>query len=349
MSLNLKYENVNKNTDNVVPLGNAEMQSILKAQSESVFIEEKKMISNNSGFIKKSLIDLAIEFENKEIERSLKVNNIDAKKTDIIETSSEIKKENNSNALENVEIDKVPIEDNLLDEKVVEDQALEKDIDNDANAEADTPLVSNEIDPNNIALDQDLEQSKIKNADNVDTSSDQSLPQIGETQQALESVRNAVSKSINNSIKENESSLDIVNQKQNDDLKDINQDMDNFKNIFSTLSNLTEKVIHENIENKIIEIAAELAGFQIDKMPDKYEKKIKTFLKSINRFQEKMSIEINDQDYEALLKIENFNSINETIKFIPNSDISRGDITLNCDGMYYSEKTIKKIEKSSVN
>ena len=122
---------------------------------------------------------------------------------------------------------------------------------------------------------------------------------------------------------------------------EIKRDIDDFKNIFSALSNLTEKVIHENIENKIIEIASELAGYQIDKMPDKYEKKIKTFLKSINRFEEKMSIETNDKDYEALLKIENFKNINETIKFIPNSDISRGDIILNCDGMHYSEITKK--------
>ena len=43
----------------------------------------------------------------------------------------------------------------------------------------------------------------------------------------------------------------------NDSLNQINQDIDYFKNIFSALSNLTEKVIHENIENKIIEIASE--------------------------------------------------------------------------------------------
>ena len=36
----------------------------------------------------------------------------------------------------------------------------------------------------------------------------------------------------------------------------------------------------------------------------------------------------------------NFKNLNKDIKFIPNSSISRGDIILNCDGMYYSEKTI---------
>jgi hypothetical protein len=79
-------------------------------------------------------------------------------------------------------------------------------------------------------------------------------------------------------------------------------------------------------------------------MPEKYEKKIKTFLKNINRFEEKMSIETNDKDYEALSKIDEFNNINNEIKFSPNSQLSRGDIVLNCDGMHYSEKTKNNIK-----
>jgi flagellar biosynthesis/type III secretory pathway protein FliH len=104
---------------------------------------------------------------------------------------------------------------------------------------------------------------------------------------------------------------------------------------------MTESLVSETIENKIIEIAAELAGYQIDKMPEKYEKKIKSFLKNINCFDEKIAIETNDQDYKALSKIEDFKNLNKDIKFIPNSQISRGDVILNCDGMYYSEKTVK--------
>jgi flagellar biosynthesis/type III secretory pathway protein FliH len=120
----------------------------------------------------------------------------------------------------------------------------------------------------------------------------------------------------------------------------ITEDIENFKSIFSELKNMTESLVCETIENKIIEIAQELAGYQIDKMPEKYEKKIKSFLKNINCFDEKIAIETNDKDYEALSKIENFKNLNKDIKFIPNSEISRGDIILNCDGMYYSEKTI---------
>jgi len=332
MSLNVKYENMNNSNENIVPLGNSEIKSILKAQSEAVFIEEKKMISNKSEFIKKSLIDLALEFENKVTDIKSEDNNTKLEKKDIDEPSLETNNEDKNNALENSEIHEVLIEENISDKPILEENNTKENDESDNN-HTNAPLQSNEIDTSNLSSSLDLEQNDKKNEETQEISEaslEKTQPEIEETKKALNSVRNAVSQSIKNSTEENDE----------DSLNQINQDIDHFKNIFSALSNLTEKVIHENIENKIIEIASELAGYQIDKMPDKYEKKIKTFLKSINRFEEKMSIETNDKDYEALLKIENFKSMNDTINFKPNSDISRGDIILNCDGMHYSEKTI---------
>ena len=332
MSLNVKYENMNNSNENIVPLGNSEIKSILKAQSEAVFIEEKKMISNKSEFIKKSLIDLALEFENKVTDIKSEDNNTKLEKKDIEEPSLETNNEDKNNALENSEIHEVLIEENISDKPILEENNTKENDESDNN-HTNAPLQSNEIDTSKLSSSLDLEQNekKIEETQEISEASlEKTQPEIEETKKALNSVRNAVSQSIKNSTEENDE----------DSLNQINQDIDYFKNIFSTLSNLTEKAIHENIENKIIEIASELAGYQIDKMPDKYEKKIKTFLKSINRFEEKMSIETNDKDYEALLKIENFKSMNDTINFKPNSDISRGDIILNCDGMHYSEKTI---------
>ena len=332
MSLNVKYENMNNSNENIVPLGNSEIKSILKAQSEAVFIEEKKMISNKSEFIKKSLIDLALEFENKVSDIKSEDNNTKLEKKDIDEPSLETNNEDKNNALENSEIDEALIEENLSDKPILEENNTKENDESDNN-HTNAPLQSNETDTSDITSSEDLDQNdkKIEETQEINEASlETALPKIEETEKALNSVRNAVSQSIKNSTEENDE----------DPLNQINQDIDYFKNIFSALSNLTEKAIHENIEKKIIEIASELAGYQIDKMPDKYEKKIKTFLKSINRFEEKMSIETNDKDYEALLKIENFKIMNDTINFKPNSDISRGDIILNCDGMHYSEKTI---------
>ena len=164
---------------------------------------------------------------------------------------------------------------------------------------------------------------------------------IDETQQALESVRNAVSQSINKSDNENEN---ISNESKDIPIEvseNISKDFDQFKNIFSSLSNLGEKAIFEALQIKIIDIAYELAGYQIDKMPEKYEKKIRALLKNINCFEDKMKIEVNDQDYDALSKIESFFDTQDKSIFVSNKDLSRGDIILNCDGMHYSEKSNK--------
>ncbi len=163
-----------------------------------------------------------------------------------------------------------------------------------------------------------------------------------ETQQALNSVRDAVSQSINKSDNKNTQTTENVNSYSDEVGKAILKDIEGYRSIFSSLSSMSEKAIYDAIENKILDIANELAGYQIDKMPDKYEKKIKTFLKNINCFEEKITIEVNDKDLEALSKIEDFENINKKSQFIPNKDISRGDIVLNCNGMYYSEKTLKK-------
>ena len=119
----------------------------------------------------------------------------------------------------------------------------------------------------------------------------------------------------------------------------INNDLEDFKNILSSLPTLAEEAIYEIFQNKILEISYELAGYQIDKMPEKYEKKIKSFLKNINCYQDKITVEVNDKDFEALSKIKNFNKNEDKKIFISNKDLSRGDIILNCDGMRYSEKS----------
>ena len=163
-----------------------------------------------------------------------------------------------------------------------------------------------------------------------------------ETQQALNSVRDAVSQSIKKSDNESFQNSEIETQIHNNSSDDLKKEIEGFKSIFSSLSNLSEKAIYDVMETKILNIANELAGYQIDKMPDKYEKKIKSFLKNINCFEEKIIIEVNDKDLEAISKIDSFKNINKKTQFLPNKDLSRGDIVLNCDGMHYSEKTLEK-------
>jgi hypothetical protein len=319
MSLKARYDDMNDVKANVVPLGHAEIKSALKNQSEAVFIEEKKMGPDKSVFVKKSLIDIALEFKDKADEIK---NKEDLNKEFILDTiESDIENES-------IENKTTSIENESIENKATSEESNNNEVDKSV-LPTNTTLVENVV-PVEVQIEE--QENNIEN--NIENN-----VELEETQQALNSVRNAVSQSINSSIEDTDSNKD--SDKLNADSNQITEDIENFKNIFYELKNMTESLVSETIENKIIEIAAELAGYQIDKMPEKYEKKIKSFLKNINCFDEKIAIETNDQDYKALSKIEDFKNLNKDIKFIPNSQISRGDVILNCDGMYYSEKTVK--------
>jgi hypothetical protein len=343
MSLKTQYENADIDNENIVPLGSEQIKSVLKTQSEAVF--QDKNISNNSNFIKKSLIDLALDFETKQEKNNI-TNEHESVSPDVVNT-------NETKPEETEAIDKTDQNENTESNNEPEAVVENKDKQNllsDENIENNKDLTKDDVsqDISNIQTinenQSDEEQNKVdlgkndiqKNDLKVEDKKDE------ETQQALNSVRDAVSQSINKSDNESFQNSEIetpIHNVSNDDLK---KEIEDFKSIFSSLSNLSEKAIYDVMETKILSIANELAGYQIDKMPDKYEKKIKSFLKNINCFEEKIIIEVNEKDLEAISKIESFKNINQKTQFLPNKDLSRGDIVLNCDGMHYSEKTHEK-------
>jgi len=348
MSLKTQYENADIDNENIVPLGSEQIKSVLKTQSEAVF--QDKNISNNSNFIKKSLIDLALDFETKQEKNN--ITNEHESVSPVVENTNETKPE------ETEAIDKTDQNENT--ESNNEPKAVVENIDkqnllSDENVENNEDLTKDDVPQDDIPQDisnfqttnenqSDEEQNKVDLGENDIQKNDLKVEdkKDEETQQALNSVRDAVSQSIKKSDNESFQNSEIETQTYNNSSDDLKKEIEGFKSIFSSLSNLSEKAIYDVMETKILNIANELAGYQIDKMPDKYEKKIKSFLKNINCFEEKIIIEVNDKDLEAISKIESFKNINKKTQFLPNKDLSRGDIVLNCDGMHYSEKTLEK-------
>ena len=348
MSLKTQYENAYIDNENIVPLGSEQIKSVLKTQSEAVF--QDKNISNNSNFIKKSLIDLALDFETKQ-----EKNNITNEHESV---SPDVENTNETKPEETEAIDKTDQNENT--ESNNEPKAVVENIDkqnllSDENVENNEDLTKDDVPQDDIPQDisnfqttnenqSDEEQNKVDLGENDIQKNDLKVEdkKDEETQQALNSVRDAVSQSIKKSDNESFQNSEIETPIHNDSSDDLKKEIEGFKSIFSSLSNLSEKAIYDVMETKILNIANELAGYQIDKMPDKYEKKIKSFLKNINCFEEKIIIEVNDKDLEAISKIDSFKNINKKTQFLPNKDLSRGDIVLNCDGMHYSEKTIEK-------
>jgi len=343
MSLKTQYENADIDNENIVPLGSEQIKSVLKTQSEAVF--QDKNISNNSNFIKKSLIDLALDFETKQEKNNI-TNEHESVSPDVVNT-------NETKPEETEAIDKTDQNENTESNNEPEAVVENKDKQNllsDENIENNKDLTKDDVshDISNIQTinenQSDEEQNKVDLGENDIQKNDLKVEdkKDEETQQALNSVRDAVSQSIKKSDNESFQNSEIETQIHNNSSDDLKKEIEGFKSIFSSLSNLSEKAIYDVMETKILNIANELAGYQIDKMPDKYEKKIKSFLKNINCFEEKIIIEVNEKDLEAISKIESFKNINQKTQFLPNKDLSRGDIVLNCDGMHYSEKTHEK-------
>ena len=346
MNLKKNFDQENNDLKNVVPLGNDEIKSILKTQSEALF--QDKNLTNNSNFTKKTLIDIALDFKSKE-SKNENLDNPDnikeeAAEPEISENIEQISNEVANQTEKTVKDDTSNELDNLSDQSSSEPELV-----NQNNDELNTASNKFNIENNQsesiaeINTEIDIENVNSQNQDQIDQNEiiSETNIKIDETQQALDSVRDAVSQSLNKSDNENEKIANESKEITNDTSEIISKDFEQFKNIFSSLSNLGETAIYEVIQNKIIDIAYELAGYQIDKMPEKYEKKINSLLKNINCFEDKIKIEVNDKDFEALAKIENlFDSQDKTI-FVSNKDLSRGDIILNCDGMHYSEKSKK--------
>ena len=353
MNLDVKNDVQDDKTQNFVPLGNDEIKSILKKQSETVF--EEKNISSKTEFIKKSLIDIALDFEtkSKKDEQTQDEKKLDTS-TQVDEVNFENNQvENNNTSLNTKEASEVSEKETLvnLDENTInpsntKDAETEKNNKNEIN---ENILESNEEDNSLENKSSEILKAEEKNSEinipgdisQINTENNEN-DNSEETKQALSSVRDAVSKSMNKMNDGVEENLGTNDLNATNSQEIISKDYEKFQNIFSNLSDLAENALYDVIKKKIVEIAYDLAGYQIDQMPEKYEKKIKSLLKNINCFEDKITIEVNEDDHQAISKLEKFSDGLDKSIFVPNKDLSRGDIILNCDGMNYSEKSIIK-------
>ena len=334
----MKQEQENYDNQNIVPLGSDEIRSILKSQSESVF--EDKNISNNSNFVKKSLIDIALDFESKQNVKENEVTDDKPEKNQNLKETDDVVSEEQK--IEKAMLEKNQESDNKTDVQADTEQSnnkVEKNSFDEANSDKIEDIQSEKLLQDGSNIDIESDNQKQQEDTITDTKTDEIVKADDETQQALDSVRDAVSQSMNKTENKTTQTSDENDLLTNNVSDTINKDLEDFKNILSSLSTLAEEAIYEVFQNKIFEISYELAGYQIDKMPEKYEKKIKSFLKNISCYQDKITIEVNDKDFEALSKIKNFNRNEDKKVFISNKELSRGDIILNCDGMHYSEKS----------
>ena len=106
--------------------------------------------------------------------------------------------------------------------------------------------------------------------------------------------------------------------------------------IINSDENILSK-LHSSIENSILGIAKEYAGFCIDEMPEKFIKRIEKLTKIINKNISNISIKINASDYKTILPYIDNDETLKLLKFHVDDNFKRGDIRLNSGGIQIDE------------
>ena len=113
-------------------------------------------------------------------------------------------------------------------------------------------------------------------------------------------------------------------------------------------------IMNDAIQKTIIEIAQQSAGFIIDAFPEKLTDRIREFSKIINENHKKISLDINNEDYDIIKDFIKEDEFFSSINFNQTKDLSRGDMNLNTDGIKVEDiinfgklKLINELDKSS--
>ena len=323
---------------NLNPLGKDEMNSVIKSFQESSFNSEQFYQNEKKMFVKKSLYELAIDSEKNDNEQT------NYGKNDITDKANE-----NQNIENSIKLDETQnsIDDNL--EKSILKETSNSDKDQLVNDDPITDAQNNEQDNQES---KDIEKQEIlnskdsyenssasedKNIENVeknistdnDTTINEEIEQKQkfeeETLDAMDSVREAVVKSLEkNEEKPSGQSLDIQN------------DYEQLIELFENIKNVSINEIEKNIKNKVYELSSEIAGYQIDKVPEKFFQKIKKVLTELNNIKDEITINLNENDFNILKKIDEKDLFSKEIKFQKNSDLNRGEFSISAGGLLHS-------------
>ncbi len=336
------------------PLGLEEMNSVIKSFQDSSFNMEELYKKNEKGFVKKTLYDLAIESEKKPsnqssanedkeiISENLTKNadnqtinkDLDDQKISS-ELQPEIKEEKDSSEFNQKETNN--------EEKIVQDENNE-DLNRSLTEKKDTNHLneSEELSKNNTSENKET-QTVLEDSDDNSQSKDKKTDDKNfedNTLEALDSVRDAVSKSLDKNNEENEEKtpeeLDSKTENlegQSKIIEKIKDDYSEIENLFNKIKNETINEIENLIKEKVIRISSEVAGYQIEKLPQKFLDKIKSELVELTSSKEEVIIYLNKEDLNSVNKIKEKTDFEKKIKFQENETLNRGDFLIKAGGL----------------
>ena len=147
------------------------------------------------------------------------------------------------------------------------------------------------------------------------------------TLEALDSVREAVTKSLEENNKTQ--NKEITNNTDNSKIVsgDISSEINLINTLFKNIREISNDEIENIVKSKVIELAEDVIGYQIEKFPEKFLKKIKNNIKEIKNINSDIKIYLNDQDLELVNKIIDKNKAEINFKLDLDTSLGRGDFS----------------------
>ena len=327
----------------ISPLGTEEINSVIKSFKNSSFNQEQLYKKNEKNFVKKSLFDLAKESEKippKENDANIDIGQEQNHSKTNIDVNQEIIKEpDQKNDLNNTHSS-----DDLDNNSEKQNGQVEGSVDETiTSVEAQEEKTDDEHKASEKIIEEDVKNPNSTVSNNNLNESDK-IEYEEKTLEALDSVREAVTKSLEEN---NETQNEEIDDKANDK-KIVSNDIISEINLINTLFKNIREISNEEIENtvksKVIELAEEVIGFKIEKFPDKFLKKIKNSIDDIKSINKDIKIFLNDIDFELLNKFIEKNEAEINFKLVSDPNLGRGDFTIDLGGVIQAIKYKKIIE-----
>ncbi len=357
---------INQSEDNneelkLSPLGTDEINSVIKSFKNSTFNHEDLYKKHEKNFVKKTLFDLAKESERISSEESQSKTDSSGEENvgvseEIVEDINQNDQPENINSIndldENNNNDKEKEEDHVdsvIDETIKSDKVSEGKIDEEhkKSDEISEEKVNDKQEKIDEVLDENFyKNEKELNEKNHETNSAETNKTEYEekTLEALDSVREAVTKSLEENIEtQNEEIKNNADDSINNS-KEIISEISLINTLFKNIREISNEEIENVVKSKVIELAEEVIGYQIEKFPDKFLKKIKSSINEIKSINNDIKIHLNDEDFELINKFIENNKSEITFKLELDPSLGRGDFTIDMGGVIQTIKYKKVIE-----
>ncbi len=355
-----KNQSENENEElKLSPLGTDEINSVIKSFKNSTFNQEELYKKDKKNFVKKTLFDLAKESER--ISSKENQSETDKPSEDNVGVSPEIVKDiNHNDGPDNIhsfndidennnkekEADHV---DTVIDETIKSDEFSEEKI-NEKHKKLDEVSKEN-INDKQEKSNEVLEENINKNVNELDEEiPDTNSAEINKieyeekTLEALDSVREAVTKSLEENIEAQNKEIKNNTEDSKDDANEVISEISLINTLFKNIREISNEEIENVVKSKVIELAESVIGYQIEKFPDKFLKKIKNSINEIKSINNDIKIYLNNEDYDLLNKFIESNKSEITFKLDLDTSLGRGDFTIDMGGVIQSIKYKKVIE-----